>query len=244
MIDYRTEQKKKMAAWWQSPLGQCVLDLEQSCLQNNASHFFGQVQFQLGVNRSLLPQHSRPSLQQYVAESGDINACAEALPMKLHSVDTLLLSHVLEFSSEPHQVLREAERVLGPDGTLVLCQFNPWSLWGIRRLMSFQDNPPWQGQFYGLSRLKDWLELLNFDVVKVDRLMFRPPLNSAHWLNRFGLFERLGKRIWPIFSGVVVVVASKRTVPLTPIKSGWQSKNLFPTGRLANKPIIREQSDG
>jgi hypothetical protein len=110
--------------------------------------------------------------------------------------------------------------------------------------MSFQDNPPWQGQFYGLSRLKDWLELLNFDVVKVDRLMFRPPLNSAHWLNRFGLFERLGKRIWPIFSGVVVVVASKRTVPLTPIKSGWQSKNLFPTGRLANKPIIREQSDG
>lgn len=244
MTDYKTDRTKNMTDWWQSPLASSVLDAERHIFQSNAHLFFGYMQLQLGVSQPLLPTISRPCIQKVMSAQGDIDGCYESLPIKWHSVDTLLLSHVLEFSSDPHQVLREAERVLVADGTLVLCHFNPWSLWGIRRLFSWQDRPPWQGHFFSLARIKDWLALLNFDVIKLERTMFRPPISSAKWFKRCAFLERWGKRLWPVFSGVTVVVATKRTIPLTPISQRWQTNKLFPTGRLANKPVIRENSDG
>ncbi len=244
MIDYKTDHKKKMVDWWQSSLGGSILDAERSIFQSNVKFFFGYIQLQLGLAQSLLPDVSRPCIQKVIAGQADIDGCYESLPIKWHSIDTLLLSHVLEFSSDPHQILREAERVLVADGTLVLCHFNPWSLWGIRRLFSWQDRPPWQGHFFSLARIKDWLALLNFDVVMIERTMFRPPIRSAKWFERCAFLERWGKRLWPVFSGVTIVIATKRTIPLTPITSRWQTKQLFPSGTLVNKPVIREKKNG
>lgn len=244
MVDYKADHRKKMADWWQSPLAMSILDDEQRLFQANAHHFFGYVQLQLGASQPLLPKVNRPCIQHVMAERADFDGCYESLPIKWHSIDTLLLSHVLEFSSDPHQILREAERVLVSDGTLVLSHFNPWSLWGIRRLFSWQDRPPWQGHFFSMARLKDWLALLNFDVVRVERTMFRPPIRSSKWFQRCAFMERWGRRLWPIFSGVTVVVATKRTIPMTPVRQGWQTNRLFPAGRLANKPVVREQNDG
>lgn len=244
MIDYKTDHRKKMADWWLSPLADSVLDAERSLLQSNAHLFFGYMQLQLGVTHALLPDVSRPAIKKVMAAQADIDGCYESLPIKWHSIDTLLLSHVLEFSPDPHQILREAERVLVADGTLVLCCFNPWSLWGIRRLFSWQDCPPWQGHFFSLARIKDWLALLSFDVVMVERTLFRPPIRSAKWFERCAFLERWGKRLWPVFAGVTIVVASKRTIPLTPITPRWQTKQLFPSGHLVNKPVTREKSDG
>ena len=241
MVDYKTEKATMMSTWWKSALGQCVLTQEQALLQALTNYFHGRYQLQLGVEQRLLPDVSRPCVQKIMADSADVAGDSKALPFKCHSLDTLLVSHVLEFSSDPHQVLREVERVLVSDGTLILCCFNPWSLWGLRRLLSWQDAPPWNGSFFSQARIKDWLALLNFDIVATEKLMFRPPIRSDKWLGRLSWMERWGKRLWPIFSGATILVATKRTIPLTPIPLRWRARQLFPAGQLVNKPVTREK---
>ncbi|MDO7596397.1 MAG: class I SAM-dependent methyltransferase [Pseudomonadota bacterium] len=244
MIDYKTDIQKKMITWWQSPLGCSVLKQEKSALQSLSKHFYGNYQFQLGLEQRLLPEVPRSRMQKIMGQSADLDGRNESLPFKCHSLDTLLLVHVIEFSTDPHQVLREAERVLESDGTLVLCCFNPWSFWGLRRLFSFTATPPWHGHFFSQTRIKDWLALLNFEVAATERLVFHPPIQSERWLTRSLMLERVGKRLWPIFSGVTILVATKRTIPLTRITMYEHVKHLFPTGRLVSKPIAREKNNG
>ena len=241
MADYKTNKEKMMADWWQTPLGQAVFTQEQNKLYSLSTHFHGYYQLQLGNEKSLLPSTSRPSQQKIMANGANVEGYNEALPFKCHSLDLLLLNHVLEFSSDPHQVLREVERVLIADGTLILCSFNPWSLWGLRCLLSWQDQPPWQGKFYRQTRIKDWLALLNFEIIATKRLFYRPPIRSSKWLGYFSFMERWGKRLWPFFAGVTILVATKRTIPLTPITQGWRVKRLFPAGSFVSKPVTREK---
>lgn len=244
MIDYKTDIQKKMLTWWQSPLGCSVLKQEKSALQSLSKHFYGNYQFQLGLEQRLLPEVPRSRMQKIMGPSADLDGRNESLPFKCQCLDTLLLVHVIEFSNDPHQVLREAERVLESDGTLVLCCFNPWSLWGLRRLFSFKAAPPWHGHFFSQTRIKDWLALLNFEVASIERLVFHPPIQSERWLTRSLMIERVGKRLWPIFSGVTILVATKRTIPLTPITMYEHVKHLFPTGHLVSKPVAREKNNG
>lgn len=233
-----------MFDWWRSPLGQYVLTQEKVLLQSLVGHFYGYYQLQIGVDQILLPEVPRLSQQKIMTKGGNLEGRSEAMPFKCHSIDNLLLSHELEFAEDPHQVLREVERVLVADGTLVLCCFNPWSLWGLRRLFSWQDQPPWHGHFFSQSRIKDWLALLNFEVVTIERFLFCPPVRSEKWLNWLAFMERWGKRLWPIFSGARIIVAKKRTIPLTPVTMNWRARQLFPASRLVNKPVTREKING
>ena len=233
-----------MIDWWQSPLGQYVLQKEQAALSGLQSHFFGYHQIQVGGGIKIMPEFSRPVCQSLIDNSADIIGRAEILPLRSQSIDNLLLVHVLEFSEDPHQILREAERVLVDGGSLILCCFNPVSLWGLRRLFSLQDMMPWQGHFFTQTRIKDWLALLNLEMTKVEHHIFRLPINSHRWLNRCAYVERWGKRMWPFLGGVTLLVATKRSIPLTPITNPWQKKQLFPGSSLANKPITRDKMDG
>ncbi len=241
MVDYKTNKEKMMSDWWQSPLGQAVLTQERNKLQTLSQYFHGYYQLQLGNKNSLFPTTTRPSQQIIMAESADVEGHNEALPFKCHCLDLVLLNHVLEFSDNPHQVLREAERVLVADGIIIITSFNPWSLWGLRCLFSWQDHPPWQGKFFRQTRIKDWLALLNFEIIATKRLIYTPPLRSLKWLDRFSFLERWGKRLWPFFSGVTILVATKRTIPLTPITKRWRARELFPSGTFVNKPVTREK---
>ncbi len=47
------------------------------------------------------------------------------LPFESQSVDLIVMPHTLEFTADPHGLLREVERVLIPEGRLVIiCGFN------------------------------------------------------------------------------------------------------------------------
>tara|TARA_R110000772_G_scaffold266591_1_gene389251 strand:- start:436 stop:1170 length:735 start_codon:yes stop_codon:yes gene_type:complete len=244
MNDYKTDMQKKMITWWKSPLGCSVIKQEKSVLQSLSSYFHGNYQFQLGIGQRLLPQVPLSRMQKIMAQSADVEGRNESLPFKCRCLDTLLLVHTIEFSPDPHQVLREAERVLVADGTLVLCYFSPWSFWGLRRLFALKAAPPWHGHFFSQTRIKDWLGLLNFEVVAAKRVVYFPPIQSERWLTRALILEQLGRRLWPVFSGVTVVVATKRTIPLTPITMYQHVKHLFPTGSLISKPVSREKKNG
>jgi SAM-dependent methyltransferase len=230
---------KVMRQWWKSPLGQYVLTQEKNALQTLSRHFYGYFHLQIEGIENILPQVAHPNKQTLMAEQAELNGEAECLPFKCYSVDNLLLPHVLEFSSDPHQVLREAERVLVADGSLILCSFNPISLWGLRRLFSWKNAPPWKGHFFTQARLKDWLSLLNFEVVASEKILFCPPVNKANWLKKLVFMDRWGTRFWTLFGGATILVATKRTIPLTPIKLAWRYQAFFPAGRFTKKPVTR-----
>lgn len=235
---------KDIDCWWRSPLGQNLFAVEREILAQLDEPLLGYFYLQLGGHESCLPNHNRTCSHYLVATGGDVLAEPESLPFKSHSIDTLLLLHVLERSSDPHQLLREVERVLAADGKLILCCFNPFSLWGVRRLFSWQDTPPWDGHFFTQTRIRDWLALLNFEVVEHHKILYRPPFSRLSWLQGSVFMERWGRRLWPWLGAVSVMVAAKRTIPMTPSRADWRKRRLFPAPGLVNKPLTRDHNNG
>jgi SAM-dependent methyltransferase len=219
------------AEWCTGPVGQYVLGLERQHLGRVLPDLFGYHLVQVGrVGNGNLTQssriHHRLLLWVDTGESppaGSVIAEPDSLPLAADSIDVIVLPHVLEFAANPHRVLREAERALIGEGHLVLLAFNPWSLWGLWRLaLGWRRQTPWSGQFYGVARIRDWLSLLDFELIALERFAFCPPLRRA--IARFGWLEHLGGALWPALGGAMLIVARKRVLPLTPIRLRWQSR--------------------
>lgn len=174
-----------------------------------------------------------------------IRGSAEVLPFAADSLDVLLMTHTLEYASDPHEVLREADRVLIPEGHVVIAGFNPWGLWMLWRLaLGWRGKIPWCGQFVSAVRLKDWLQLLGFDVISSHSCFFRPPLPQQSIMNRLRFFEKQGRRWWPFFSGAYVLVAKKRVATLTPMKPRWRPRRsrLVAPGLAGNSSVSNHDS--
>jgi hypothetical protein len=123
-----------------------------------------------------------------------------------------VMPHALEFTDDPHLMLREAWRVIRPEGQIVVSGFNPFSLFGTRRYFGRGATPPWNGNFITVYRMKDWLSLLGFDVVGGRLDGYVPPFAREPWLNRFRWFEQAGDRWWPIGGGVYFLRATKKVL--------------------------------
>ena len=145
----------------------------------------------------------------------------DALPFPSASIDLVVLPHTLELARDPHQTLREVERVLVPEGRVVVAGFNPASLWGLRQRAGHLRHGiglgrgqslflPSAGEFIGYWRLRDWLRLLGFEVESGRFGCWRPPLRSETWLERFAWMDRVGDRWWPVLGAVYFLVAVKR----------------------------------
>src|SRR5512140_566323 len=151
-----------LAEWFNSPQGQYILDWEQRQFDNAVDDVFGYYAVQVGTpGLDFLRQNRIPLKVAIGMEPGAaVRTEPWALPFASQSVDLIALPHVLEFNEHPHRILREAERVLMPEGSIVIAGFNPLSLWGIKRAWTRRDEYPWSGRFIGLLRLRDWLHLL------------------------------------------------------------------------------------
>ena len=135
------------------------------------------------------------------------------LPFEAQSVDLIVMPHTLEFTSDPHRLLREAERVLMPEGQLIILGFNSLSLWGARQSVGKMTGRPFVPAAVDLiafTRLKDWIKLLGFDLERGRFGCYRPPLASEQWLSRYAFMEAAGDRWWPIFGAAYMVTAIKR----------------------------------
>jgi SAM-dependent methyltransferase len=135
------------------------------------------------------------------------------LPFEAQSVDLIVMPHTLEFTRDPHRLLREAERVLMPEGQLIILGFNSLSLWGARQSVGKVTGRPFVPATHDLiafTRLKDWIKLLGFDLERGRFGCYRPPLMSDQWLARYGFMEAAGDRWWPIFGATYMVKAIKR----------------------------------
>ncbi|MET0100245.1 MAG: class I SAM-dependent methyltransferase [Sedimenticola sp.] len=246
----RSEQDipASLERWFRNPPGQVLLEQERDCLESMLSGLFGYYAVQvgrLGEGAQLLRSSNIKSriLVGPGAAGGEgitaIEAAAESLPLRSDSVDMVLLPHTLDFSPDPHLVLREAERVLIPEGRVIVIGFNPLSLWGGWRLFRrYRGHVPWCGQFLSQRRINDWLTLLGFEVESCRMMMFRPPVRHTATLQRMLWLERIGERFWPMMGGVYVVQGVKRVSRLTPLQPAWKIRPGVLGGRLV-EPTTR-----
>lgn len=213
-----------MDAWLQSPVGQYVLRWEQRQVDAAVADLFGFHALQVGLpDLQGLRANRMPHRWQAndAPHAGVALECEfDALPFDTQSLDLVVLPHTLEFSNNPHHALREVERVLMPEGRVVILGFNPAGLWGLRhrgglwrqRLAMGASPPLFPGPAGLISqrRLRDWLHLLNFEVESGSFGCYRPPFKTERWLNRLGWMEAVGSRWWPMLGAVYLVVAVKR----------------------------------
>ncbi len=219
---------QSLEAWYATPAGAYVLAWEQAALDKIVADLFGYFAVQAGspgidfLRANRIPWRSTIGLDGAASVIGD----AHELPFAAESLDLLLLPHVLEFSAEPHQILREAERVLRPEGQLIVSGFNPVSLWGVRRMFTRvqPDNigVPWNTEFVSVLRMKDWLKLLNFDIRGGRFGCYKPAFESEKWLQRFDFLDRTGARWWPVAGAVYVMQAKKRVAGMRVIRPAWR----------------------
>lgn len=223
--------------WFETPLGRYLLTRDQDYFDRTVADIFGYNAFQLGMIEHDLLRASRIPLRVRVDVSGavEIRADFRDLPIASNSADLVLVPHVLEFSEHPHQILREAARVLLPEGHVVIACFNPWSLWGFRRVFNSRSEYPWRGRFINLPRLKDWLALLGFEITGGQMSCYAPPCVQQKWLDRFGFMEKAGDRWWPMAGGVYFLQAVKRVRGMRLIMPRW-SERLVPKKNLAAVP--------
>jgi len=222
----------ELAQWLDSPAGQYVHIWEQKQIDSMVANVFGYHAMQIGLPQwdflqaSRIRHKGRTSIQyQHGIEHGAVLVAEpENLPFDTQSLDLLILPHVLECSVNPHQVLREAERVLMPEGRVVISGFNPWSLWGAReRIPGLDPLLPIPAHLQvSLVRLKDWFKLLSFELDRGRFGCYSPPCVSARWLKRWAFMEAAGDRWWPVCGAVYVVSAVKRVAGMRLVGPVWK----------------------
>ena len=232
-----------LQSWFETSLGAYLLDFEQHYFDQEVADVFGFNAFQLGLsaqdflraNRMPLQCRLSSGLEPIASEHGTrMQVDFHSLPILSSTADLVLLPHVLEFSDNPHQVLREVARILMPEGHVIVSSFNPWSMWGARQAFErSSDAFPWRGQFINLPRLKDWMALLGLEITGGRMCCYIPPVAQPSWIGRFSFLETLGDRWWPFAGGVYFLHAVKRVQGMRVITPQWKrgmvkSKQLAP----------------
>lgn len=215
-------------AWLETPRGRYVLAWEQRKFDLAVADIFGFNAVQIGMSQVDLLRNNRMSLRLRCSHAGNAGPvqvrCGAELPFASQSIDLVLLPHVLEFADNPHQLLREVERVLVPEGSVLISGFNPYSLWGMRRACSGNLGAmPWTGQYLSVLRVKDWLALLGFETRTSSFGCYAPPVASDAWLHRWSFMESAGERWWPVAGGTYLLQAVKRVHGMRLILPRWRA---------------------
>ncbi|WP_133545250.1 class I SAM-dependent methyltransferase [Mesocricetibacter intestinalis] len=146
-----------------------------------------------------------------------LQARLDNLPFIENSVNACLLANGLNFYHDPHQLLREITRVLDEEGYLFISLFNPCSPLLFKRRLGLPEQRKFEFRHYIIYRLIDWLELLGFEILAYRHL---------------SVAKKNAEKA-PLFSPLSVLVAQKRSLPLTlnPAKNIFrQHKGFEPMG--------------
>jgi SAM-dependent methyltransferase len=230
--------------WFQSPAGRYVARWAEETAESLLGDVFGLQAAQIGCEtldlmagnriqhrfRCLTGNHG--AIVAVSVANGDnptpiaLETDAAALPFGSDSMDLLVLPFMLEAHPDPHQVLREAQRVLRPEGQLLILGLNPLSLWGMRNYLSRLARPdtagfPWPANYLSVLRLKDWLKLLDFDVSRGHFGCYAPPCQRESTLKHLSWLELAGNRWWGFAGGCYALVAVKRIPGMTLLTPSW-----------------------
>jgi SAM-dependent methyltransferase len=233
------------SAWLETPQGRYVAAWEQAKHDLLVADIFGFNAVQIGLPQLDFLRANRMPFRVHCCDQGPVAVRSDPhlLPFATNSVDLVVMPHVLEFAPNPHQILREVERVLVPEGNVVIAGFNPFSLWGLRRALAERPGQaPWAGRYIGVSRLRDWFALLGFETRGGAFGCYAPPVHQEKWLQRWNFMDAAGDRWWPIAGAVYVLQAIKRQHGMRLITPKWhdrmaRAKALVP---VAQKPLTHK----
>jgi len=178
--------REQLESWYARENGQYLLQETRALAQDFLDTAFGYHILQLGVRGDEplcggSPINHRLYCAPHFTTGVGLVAEPDELPFDSDSIDAIVVHHCLEFAGNPHQVLREIQRVLTPQGQLLIIGFNPYSLFGCKaRLRALLRDPLWaRHRPVSEHRLTDWLRLLGCEVLDARRLYGLPPLGSG-----------------------------------------------------------------
>lgn len=213
--------------WDDMPFGLALKSLYEQQLQDIAQQCFGYHLIKLG---SLSSQMALDSCQikhqiNHAAKLGnnsDVVSLDTELPYAEKSVDAILMAHVLDFSNDPHKILREVDHCLIPNGQLIIIGFNPYSIAGLARWLPVdRSNVIHQARFFRRSRIRDWLALLGYEVTTEQRFLFSEMLFRKE-LPKNRKWNAIAQKYLSFFSSIYVIVGKKREYPLSLVKPVWK----------------------
>ncbi len=219
-----TPPARELDAWLAGPLGSLLLDQERTVVAATLECAFGLHCLQVGAwgEAGTFLASARTRRAALVAERAAPGVALvsdpAALALQSDSVDVMLLPHTLEFAPDPHEVLREAARVLTGEGELAVLGFEPLGSWRLRSAFTRGGSPPGIARTISATRVADWLKLVGFEVGQPERYLYAPPFAGLRTAQARGLLERMGRRAWPRFSGAYLLRARKRVVAMTPVR--------------------------
>ena len=229
--------------WLATPLGRRCLSNEQRLIRGALERVFGEQLLQIGAwgARNCFLRYARTQRRALIdwrpGFGADLISDVEQLAIASESIDAVLLPHTLERTESPHALLREVDRILRPDGQLLVLSFAPGGLWGLRHLVAARGFPGGRERLIREGRLRDWLQLLSFEVGSATRYCHTLPLERFKQL-RLLPREELAQRWLPMLSGGYLLRAQKRVRPLTPVRMWRRAAPLRVVGGLV-EPTTR-----
>lgn len=226
--------------WMAKAFGRYLLQWEQQRCDEAVADIFGYHSLQLGLPvlqglRANRMQHkwcaahtedlNRQKVDCQAALRCDFYCEPEALPFEEGGLDLLIMPHTLEYCTNPHAALREAVRVLRPEGRLLLFGLNPYSLWGVQHAIERvapSELNAWSGLPYW--RVRDWMQLLALEVVAADFGCHVPAVADAAWLERWRWLDKVGHKVWPVLGGAYCMLAVKKVHGMRLMEPGWRQR--------------------
>ena len=175
------QPQKRLADWYQTVAGQNLLHQENTLITRGIEGLFGYhllmlgaLDYEQGMDGSPISHKIVMNDEQLQHGALHLRGSQYALPLQTDSVDVVVMPHLLEYSQQPHHVLREVERITRPDGYIVILGFNPVSCYGIcRALLGFKHRMPWQGHCpYSWQKLdftRKWFDPVRQELVECCR---------------------------------------------------------------------------
>lgn len=213
-----------LAHWLEGPLGRALLARERAAMAEALECVFGVQCLQVGAwgPAGQFLDAARTQQRALIAtcdgDTAGVRSCPARLPVRSDSIDALLLPHTLEFEDDPHEILREAYRVLGGEGRLVILGFEPLGSWALRHRLAAGGFPPGLTRLLSERRLADWLKLLGFEVGAPRRFLYTLPAARLQGSRAAISLERTGRALWPRLSGAYLLMAVKHVRTLTPMR--------------------------
>ncbi len=148
----------------------------------------------------------------------------DQLPLANDSIDLIFLPHILDVSANPQQLLAETDRVLCADGHIIITGFNPLGLWGLARLaLRWKKQAPWSGHFLSALHIRHCMSRRNFDTVATYHIFRHIPCRKFFLTTHADDPRKSPFRTWHPAAAAWLLVARKRTIPITPIRP-WHTK--------------------
>jgi SAM-dependent methyltransferase len=242
---------KNQESWYQTLSGKSSLDELDSLCAETLSEIFGYYAIEMGVlsGKHSLLKHSRITAGFTLLDSdsaaskntpfdsnsisSSVISTTEKLPIATDNVDLVIASHTLESSKDPHQVLREIDRVLVPEGHCILVGFNPHPISRIGQFIKSRfkkDESLYKTR--SVAHVRDWFSLLGFEVVDVNYMGMRPAVKNKKLFDALSWLDRVGEYAGPVLGSMYVIHAKKQMVAMRPDKKVWRAPAVLSGGKV------------